>query len=139
MTRHRGLGFKAAMARWSELEGPACCTRSPSQWDGSWALRDGAAVRPSYRTLNARRFARSHMVDFAGNHPRVHRCFSFPNRGTVAERNAFVSALRAEKYDMAYFTNPDLLWVVVRAKISLRIHEHSDFLFKLLCKGTPMS
>ena len=79
------------------------------------------------------------MVEFAGNHPRVHRCFPFPNRGTVAERNSFVSALRAEKYDMAYFTNPDLLWVVVRAKIPLRIHEHSDFLFKLLCKGTPMS
>jgi heptosyltransferase I len=78
------------------------------------------------------------MVDFAGKHPRVHRCFPFPDRSTKANRKVFASALRVENYDMAYFTNPELLWILVAAKIRYRIHDHSDFLLKLLCKGTPM-
>ncbi len=79
------------------------------------------------------------MVDFAGRHPAVHRCLPFPDRGTRAARKVFAMALRAEKYDMAYFTNPELLWILVAAKIRYRVHEHSDFLFKFTCKGTPMS
>ena len=78
------------------------------------------------------------MVSFAEQHPRLDRCFSIPDRHVPLAKKEFVATLRAEKYDMAYFTNPDLLGIVLAAKIRYRIHEHSDFLFKWLCYGTPM-
>ena len=78
------------------------------------------------------------MVDFAGRHPAIHRCLPIPERGTRAARKTFAQDLRSEKYDMAYFTNPELLWIVLAARIRHRIHHHSDFLLKFTCKGTPM-
>lgn len=92
-----------------------------------------------FPTAEVTLYISANMVDFAGRHPRVYRCLPFPDRVTAAAKKAFVRELRSEKYDMAYFTNPDLLWILVSAKIRYRIHEHSDFLFKLLCKGTPMT
>jgi ADP-heptose:LPS heptosyltransferase len=79
------------------------------------------------------------MVDFASKHPALHRCLPMPERGTKAARKHLSQQLRAEKYDMAYFTNPDLLGIALAAKIRYRVHEHSDFLFRFTCKGTPMS